>query len=717
MEDKHIRMISRELNISEQQIKSTLLLFTQGATIPFVARYRKELTGGLDEVQLAAIRDRKEKLVEIDKRRESITGTLEENELLTPELKQQLDAAQTLAELEDIYLPYRPKRKTRAAIAHEKGLEPLAKILMAQHTEDVEQTAKKFINSSKGIETIREALAGARDIIAEWINENRHIRDGLRNLFRRQGIIKSEVIKGKSEDAAKFRNYFDFEELVSRAPSHRVLAIFRGENEEFLRVKIFPPEDVAINIIEKKYLKNQGAAAAEVKTAIKDAYKRLLYPAIETEFRNITKEKADEKAIHVFADNLRQLLMAAPLGQKNTLAIDPGFRTGCKIVCLDKQGKLLHNETIYPHPPQNEVKQSINKIEQLVGAYKIEAIAIGNGTAGRETERMVKYLRFNREVTAVMVNESGASVYSASAVAREEFPEYDVTVRGAVSIGRRLMDPLAELVKIDPKSIGVGQYQHDVDQKMLARSLEDTVMSCVNAVGVEVNTASKQLLAYVSGIGPGLAQNVIEYRNEHGAFKSREELKKVPRFGPKAFEQSAGFLRIRDSKNPLDRSAVHPESYHIVEKMAKSLGASVEDLMGNDELRKKIDIRNFVTKSAGLPTLKDIIEELAKPGRDPREKFGVFQFAEGVNSINDLREGMELPGLVTNITAFGAFVDVGVHQDGLVHKSKIMDKYVHDPAEHLRLNQRLKVKVESIDLERKRIQFTMIGVEQPRYAF
>jgi protein Tex len=693
------------------------LLFTQGATIPFVARYRKELTGGLDEVQLAAIRDRKEKLVEIDKRRESITGTLEENELLTPELKQQLDAAQTLAELEDIYLPYRPKRKTRAAIAHEKGLEPLAKILMAQHTEDVEQTAKKFINSSKGIETIREALAGARDIIAEWINENRHIRDGLRNLFRRQGIIKSELIKGKSEDAAKFRNYFDFEELVSRAPSHRVLAIFRGENEEFLRVKIFPPEDVAINIIEKKYLKNQGAAAAEVKTAIKDAYKRLLYPAIETEFRNITKEKADEKAIHVFADNLRQLLMAAPLGQKNTLAIDPGFRTGCKIVCLDKQGKLLHNETIYPHPPQNEVKQSINKIEQLVGAYKIEAIAIGNGTAGRETERMVKYLRFNREVTAVMVNESGASVYSASAVAREEFPEYDVTVRGAVSIGRRLMDPLAELVKIDPKSIGVGQYQHDVDQKMLARSLEDTVMSCVNAVGVEVNTASKQLLAYVSGIGPGLAQNVIEYRNEHGAFKSREELKKVPRFGPKAFEQSAGFLRIRDSKNPLDRSAVHPESYHIVEKMAKSLGASVEDLMGNDELRKKIDIRNFVTKSAGLPTLKDIIEELAKPGRDPREKFGVFQFAEGVNSINDLREGMELPGLVTNITAFGAFVDVGVHQDGLVHKSKIMDKYVHDPAEHLRLNQRLKVKVESIDLERKRIQFTMIGVEQPRYAF
>ncbi|MCF8365850.1 MAG: RNA-binding transcriptional accessory protein [Bacteroidales bacterium] len=717
MEDKHIRIISQELNISAQQIQSTLLLFAQGASIPFVARYRKEITGGLDEVQLAAIRDRKAKLEEIDKRRESILSSLQENELLTPALKEQLKAAQTLAELEDIYLPYRPKRKTRASIALEKGLEPLAKILMAQSITDVHKAAQKFINAEKGVNNTEEALAGARDIMAEWINENRHIRDGLRRLFQRQATIKSEVIKGKDEDASKFRNYFDFEEPMSRAPSHRVLAILRGENEGFLRVKIAPPEDDALGFIARKYLKTNEPAAGQLSIALKDAYKRLLQPTLETEFRNITKEKADQKAIEVFVENLRQLLMASPIGQKNTLAIDPGFRTGCKIVCLDKQGKLLHNETIYPHPPQNEVKQSINKIEQLVGAYKIDAIAIGNGTAGRETERMVKYLRFNRDVTAVMVNESGASVYSASAVAREEFPEYDVTVRGAVSIGRRLMDPLAELVKIDPKAIGVGQYQHDVDQKMLARSLEDTVMSCVNAVGVEVNTASKQLLSYVSGIGPALAQNVIDYRNEYGAFKSREEIKNVARFGPKAYEQSAGFLRIRDSKNPLDKSAVHPESYHIVKKMAKSLNVSVQDLMKDEALREKIDIRDFVTESAGLPTLRDIMEELAKPGRDPREKFGVFQFAEGVNSINDLREGMELPGIVTNITAFGAFVDVGVHQDGLVHKSKIMEKYVNDPSEHLKLNQRLKVKVESIDMQRKRIQFTMLGVEQPRYAF
>lgn len=717
MEDKHVGIIAKELNISEKQVKSTLMLFSQGATIPFVARYRKEATGGLDEIQLMAIRDRKEKLEEIDKRRESILATLEENDHLTDELKSQLKAAQSLAELEDIYLPYRPKRKTRASMARERGLEPLAKILMAQHTRDVENSAANFVNPEKGVDTPEDALAGARDIIAEWVNENIYIRDSLRRLFERRAIIRSEVIRDKAEDAAKFRNYFDHQEPAGKAPSHRVLAIFRGENEGFLRVKIAPPEEDGLRILERKFLKNNGPATDQVKLALHDSYKRLLYPSLETEFRKITKEKADEKAIAVFVENLRQLLMAAPLGQKSTLAIDPGFRTGCKIVCLDSQGKLLHNETIYPHPPQNEVKQSINKIEHLVGAYKIDAIAIGNGTAGRETERLVKYLRFNRDVTAVMVNESGASVYSASAVAREEFPEYDVTVRGAVSIGRRLMDPLAELVKIDPKSIGVGQYQHDVDQKLLARSLEDTVMSCVNAVGVEVNTASKQLLSYVSGIGPGLAQNIIDYRNENGAFDSREALKAVPRFGPKAFEQAAGFLRVRDSKNPLDKSAVHPESYHIVKGMARSMKASVEDLMKDEELRKKINIREFVTESAGLPTLRDIMEELAKPGRDPREKFGVFQFAEGINSINDLKEGMELPGLITNITAFGAFVDVGVHQDGLVHKSKIMKQYVQDPAEHLRLNQRIKVKVESVDLERKRIQFTMIGVEQPRYAF
>ncbi len=717
MNEKHVSILSKELGISAKQIKSVILLFDQGATIPFVARYRKEVTGGLDEEQLTNIRDRKEKLEEIDKRRESILHSMRENEQLTAELEKQLLEAHTLTELEDIYLPFRPKRKTRASIAREKGLEPLAKILMSQRRDDMEKAAAQYIDSNKGVESIADALAGARDIIAEWVSENRHARERLRNLFGHRAVIRSEVMKNKEEDAGKFRNYFDFEEPLKRSPSHRVLAMFRGENEGFLRVKITPAEEDALEILQRMFVKSNGASGDHVWEAVKDSWKRLLQPTLETEFRNIAKERADTEAIRVFADNLRQLLMAPPLGQKNVLAIDPGFRTGCKIVCLDRQGKLLHNETIYPHPPQNEVKQSINKIEQLVGAYDIEAIAIGNGTAGRETERMVKYLRFNRDVIAVMVNESGASVYSASPVAREEFPDYDVTVRGAVSIGRRLMDPLAELVKIDPKSIGVGQYQHDVNQGMLARSLEDTVVSCVNAVGVEVNLASKQLLSFVSGIGPALAQNIVDYRNEHGAFASREALKKVPRFGPKAFEQAAGFLRVRESRNPLDKSAVHPESYHIVEKMAGKLKVTVEDLITGKELRDKIDISEFVTEQAGIPTLKDIMDELDKPGRDPREKFGVFQFAEGINSIGDLREGMELPGIVTNITAFGAFVDVGVHQDGLVHKSKIAEKFVHDPAEYLKLNQRIKVKVESIDLQRKRIQFTMVGVEQPRYAF
>ncbi len=717
MENNHIQTIAKELNISEKQVKSTLALFNQGATIPFVARYRKEATGGLDEVQLATIRDRKEKLEETDKRRGSILKTLEENEQLTPQLEKQLADAQTLSELEDIYLPYRPKRKTRASMAHEKGLEPLAKILMAQQTRNIQLAAQKYINNDLGVETVDQALAGARDIVAEWINENRYVRASLRRLFNRDATIKSEIIKGKDDDAGKFKNYFDFEELLRRSPSHRILAMFRGENEGFLRIKIIPLEKDAIQIIEKRILKSNGSATEQVKIAIKDAYKRMLQPSLETEFRGVAKEKADEKAMAVFADNLRQLLMSPPLGQKTVLAIDPGFRTGCKIVCLDKLGNLQHNETIYPHPPQNEVKQSINKIESLVDAYKIEAIAIGNGTAGRETERLVKYLRFKNDVIAVMVNESGASVYSASSVARAEFPQYDVTVRGSVSIGRRLMDPLSELVKIDPKSIGVGQYQHDINQGRLARSLEDTVVSCVNAVGVEANTASKELLSYVSGIGPSLAQNIIDYRNENGAFKSKVELKNVKRFGLKAFEQAAGFLRIRQSKNPLDQSAVHPESYHIVESMARELGVEIKDIMSSEDIRKKIDIKKFVSHNAGMPTLKDIMDELAKPGRDPREKFGVFQFAEGVNSINDLKEGMELPGIITNITAFGAFVDVGVHQDGLVHKSKIKDAYVNDPGEHLKLNQRIKVKVESIDLQRKRIQFTMVGVEQPRYAF
>ena len=716
-ENRHVRLIAEELGITENQVKSTLMLFAQGDTIPFVARYRKEATGGLDEVQLAAIRDRKNKLDEIDKRRTSILGTLTENELLTDELRRQIEEAESLAELEDIYLPYRPKRRTRAMIARERGLEPLAKIIMAQHAGDIVAVANKYVDAGKDVPTVDDALSGARDIIAEWTNENAGVRQRLRRLFATQATINSRVVKDKEEFAGNYSNYFDFSESLRRAPSHRVLAMFRGENEGLLRVEVAPPEEVAVQILEKRLIKNSSEAAVQVQLALKDSYKRLLQPSLETEYRNQAKERADREAIRVFADNVRQLLMAPPLGQKNVLAIDPGFRSGCKLVCLDAQGKLLHNENIYPHPPQSEVKQSINKIEQLVGAYKIDAIAIGNGTAGRETERMVKYLRFNREVIAVMVNESGASVYSASAVAREEFPDYDVTVRGAVSIGRRLMDPLAELVKIDPRSIGVGQYQHDVNQTLLAESLEDTVASCVNAVGVEVNTASPQLLAHVAGIGPALAQNILEHRNENGAFASRESLKKVKRFGPKAFEQAAGFLRIRESENPLDRSAVHPESYHIVAKMAQKLNVTIGALMQDEALQKQIDIHEFITESAGLPTLHDIMEELAKPGRDPREKFGVFQFTEGVNSLNDLKPGMVLNGLVTNITAFGAFVDVGVHQDGLVHKSKIADTFVRDPADHVRLNQRVKVKVESIDKQRKRIQFTMAGVEQPKYAW
>ncbi len=716
MNEKHIKILSAELNLNESQVKGALLLFEQGATIPFVARYRKEVTGGMNEEQLAALFHRSEKLVEIDKRRESILNTLTENEQLTPELEKQLNEAQTMTELEDIYLPYRPKRKTRASIAIERGLEPLAKILMSQHFGDIQPSAQRFVNPEKGVATYEEALAGARDVVAEWVSENRHAREKIRRLFQRDATIKAEVVKDKEEEAQKYKIYFDFEENLRKSPSHRVMAVLRAENEGFLKVKITPPETLALDILEKQFVKNDSEAAEQVWFAVKDSYKRLLQPTMETEFRNQAKERADGEAIRVFADNLRQLLMAPPLGQKNVLAIDPGFRTGCKIVCLNRQGKLLHNETIYPHPPQNEVKQSINKLEQLVKMYKIEAIAIGNGTAGRETERLIKYLRFETDVTVVVVNESGASVYSASAVAREEFPEYDVTVRGAVSIGRRLMDPLAELVKIDPKSIGVGQYQHDVNQNLLAKSLEETVVSCVNAVGVEVNTASKQLLSFVSGIGPSLAQNIVDYRNEKGAFGSREEIKKVPRFGPKAFEQAAGFLRIRESKNPLDKSAVHPESYPIVEKMAKKLNTGVEDLMKSQELRQQIDIQEFVTEKAGIPTLKDIMEELAKPGRDPREKFGVFQFTEGINTINDLWKGMILPGIVTNITAFGAFVDIGVHQDGLVHKSKIRTEYVSDPSQVLKLNQRVKVMVEEIDLQRKRIQFTMIGVEQPRYA-
>ncbi|HPX34513.1 MAG TPA: Tex family protein [Bacteroidales bacterium] len=715
--EDQIKIIATGLGIKPKQVTSVLLLLEQGATIPFVARYRKELTEELNEEEITAIRDGYEKLTEITKRRESIINTLKETGQLTDDLELQLNNAVTLSELEDIYLPYRPKRKTRASVARDRGLEPLAKLLMRQQYDDVEKTARKYVNFEKEITTVEHALEGARDIIAEWVSENKVARERLRTLYRKRATIKSEVVKAKIEMAQNFSNYFDFEEPLDRSPSHRILAMLRGENEGFLRLQIAPPPNLALQILEKIFVKNESSAAQHVLLAVQDSYKRLLQPALENEFRAEAKERADKEAIRIFVDNVRQLLMAPPLGQKRVLAIDPGFKTGCKIVCLDEQGKLLHNETIYPHPPQNEVRQSIAKIEQLVDAYKIDAIAIGNGTGGRETERLVRHLRFNREVIAVMVNESGASVYSASSVAREEFPDYDVTVRGAVSIGRRLIDPLAELVKIDPKSIGVGQYQHDVNQTQLARSLDDTVMSCVNAVGVEVNTASKQLLAYVSGIGPSLAQNIVSFRNQNGAFDSRQALNKVPRFGPKSFEQAAGFLRVNTSANPLDKTAVHPESYHIVEKMAKSLGVTVEELMKNADLQSKINIEEFVTDQAGIPTLKDIVEELARPGRDPREKFGVFQFSMGINTIKDLKEGMILPGIVTNITAFGAFVDVGVHQDGLVHKSKITDRYVNDPSEFFKVNQRVKVKVENVDLERKRIQLTMIGVEQPKYVF
>jgi uncharacterized protein len=715
--EDQIKIIATGLGIKPKQVTSVLLLLEQGATIPFVARYRKELTEELNEEEITAIRDGYEKLTEITKRRESIINTLKETGQLTDDLELQLNNAVTLSELEDIYLPYRPKRKTRASVARDRGLEPLAKLLMRQQYDDVEKTARKYVNFEKEITTVEHALEGARDIIAEWVSENKVARERLRTLYRKRATIKSEVVKAKIEMAQNFSNYFDFEEPLDRSPSHRILAMLRGENEGFLRLQIAPPPNLALQILEKIFVKNESSAAQHVLLAVQDSYKRLLQPALENEFRADAKERADKEAIRIFVDNVRQLLMAPPLGQKRVLAIDPGFKTGCKIVCLDEQGKLLHNETIYPHPPQNEVRQSIAKIEQLVDAYKIDAIAIGNGTGGRETERLVRHLRFNREVIAVMVNESGASVYSASSVAREEFPDYDVTVRGAVSIGRRLIDPLAELVKIDPKSIGVGQYQHDVNQTQLARSLDDTVMSGVNAVGVEVNTASKQLLAYVSGIGPSLAQNIVSFRNQNGAFDSRQALNKVPRFGPKSFEQAAGFLRVNTSANPLDKTAVHPESYHIVEKMAKSLGVTVEELMKNADLQSKINIEEFVTDQAGIPTLKDIVEELARPGRDPREKFGVFQFSMGINTIKDLKEGMILPGIVTNITAFGAFVDVGVHQDGLVHKSKITDRYVNDPSEFFKVNQRVKVKVENVDLERKRIQLTMIGVEQPKYVF
>ncbi len=712
--DVNIEKIVLELKLNSKQVLNTLKLFEEGATVPFIARYRKEVTGGLDEVMIIRIRDMYNKLVELEKRRQAILESIKEQGKLTPELEAQISNVETMAELEDIYLPYRPKRKTRASMAREKGLEPLANVIMLQKNIDPEVEASKFINEELGVNSVDEALAGARDIIAETVNEDAALRKSMRHLFRLKGIITSNVIKSKIEEASKYENYFSCSEILNKAASHRVLAMFRGENEGFLKVGIAPPEVDAIGIIEKKYVKAANDCGKQVKAACEDSYKRLLQPSMETEMRNDAKEIADKKAIEVFVENLRQLLMQPPLGHKRILALDPGFRTGCKIVVLNELGQLLHNETIYPHPPEMEVKQTINKLIQLVDSFKIEAIAIGNGTAGRETEQLVKNIRFNRDVMAVMVNEAGASVYSASSVAREEFPNYDVTVRGAVSIGRRLMDPLAELVKIDPKSIGVGQYQHDVDQKELQKSLEETVVSCVNKVGVELNTSSKELLSHVSGIGPALAKNIVEFRNENGRFLRREDLMKVPRFGEKAFQQAAGFLRIKDGENPLDSTAVHPESYYIVEKMLLSLQVQLDELLREKERRKKfldfLKPEEFIDEKAGLPTIHDILQELDKPGRDPREEFDMFEFDDTIKDIEDLYEGMILPGIVTNITAFGAFVDIGIHEAGLVHISQLADKFIRDPNEVVKINQKVQVKVVSVDLNRKRIQLTMKGI-------
>ena len=707
MDERHVAKIAAELGLPAEQVQAAAGLIAEGGTIPFITRYRKEATGSLDEVQITTIRDRLEQLAELDKRREAILKSLQERELLTEELHQKILAAETLSVLEDIYLPFRPKRRTRATVARERGLEPLAQILFAQEERDPLFEAVPFIDPEKSVSSAEDALAGARDIIAEWVSEDQAARAALRELFSSRGVFRSKVITGKEAGGSKYRDYFSWEEPVPQAPSHRILAMRRGEKEGFLNLSTLPPEAEALAILERLFVKGENPCSVQVALAVQDSYSRLLSPSMETDTRLATKRRADEEAIRVFADNLRQLLMASPLGQKRVLAIDPGLRTGCKVVCLDRQGKLLHNETIFPLLSEKGKEESVRRILELLAEYQVEAIAVGNGTGGRETEAFIRGLPPPAGVPVVLVNESGASVYSASQAAREEFPDHDVTVRGAVSIGRRLMDPLAELVKIDPKSIGVGQYQHDVDQPALKRSLDDVVMSCVNAVGVEVNTASAQLLTYVSGLGPQLAANLIAFRNETGPFSSREELRKVPRLGPKAFEQAAGFLRIRGGKNPLDASAVHPESYPVVQAMAQDLGCTVEDLMGEATLRGKIDLLQYVTQKTGLPTLNDILKELAKPGRDPRKEFEEFRFAEGVEKIEDLQPGMKLDGIITNVTAFGAFVDIGVHQDGLVHISQLSDRFVKDPNQVVKVQQKVKVTVLSVDLERRRISLSM----------
>lgn len=696
-----VTFVTQKSGFESRYIKNLLGLLDEGATIPFISRYRKEMTGSMDEVQVGQVREIYEQFKELEKRKKTVLESIEQQEKLTPELRKQIEHCTDLRELEDIYLPYKPKKQTRASKAKAKGLEPLAAMLMKQDNGEVWDKAARFVKND--VENEEEALQGARDIIAEWVSENDRARNTVRRAFDRVAVVKAKVVKGKEEEGEKFTAYFDYSEPLRRIPSHRMLAIRRGEAEGILKVAIEIPEEETIESLERIFVKGRNESAGQVTMAVKDGYKRLLLSSIETEYLQSGKQKADEEAIKVFAENLRQLLLAPPLGNRRVLGIDPGFRTGCKVVCLDETGNLVHNETIYPHPPQNEVKQAANKITNLVNSYRIEAIAIGNGTAGRETERFIQSLRYDRDIQVFVVSESGASIYSASKIARDEFPQYDVTVRGAVSIGRRLMDPLAELVKIDPKSIGVGQYQHDVDQAKLKESLDRVVESCVNRVGVNVNTASKYLLTYVSGLGPTLAENVVTYIKENGAFRSRGELKKVKRMGEKTFEQCAGFLRIEGAENPLDNSSVHPESYAVVERMAKDLGIPLKSLIGNEEACNKIELSRYVNERIGLPTLKDIVDELKKPGRDPRSVAKVFSFADNIRTIDDLEIGMVVPGIVTNLTNFGVFVDIGVKQDGLVHISEIADKYISNPADVLSLNQYVTVKVVQVDKARKRI--------------
>lgn len=699
--------IAREFHLSPFHIANVIRLFDDGATIPFIARYRKEMTGSMNEEVIAEVKRRLDQLIELKKRKDSVLSSIREQGLLTQVLEERIEKATNLQEVEDLYLPYKPKRRTRASIAREKGLEPLAAQIMAQNIDFVEQVAQRYVNVEKGVDTADQAIEGAKDIMAEWVSENINCRNRVRKIYHLQGVIRSSVVKGKEDEGKTYMQYYDWSEPVSEAPSHRILALFRAEEEGMLKVKVNVEDNFVLQSLDDIFLKNNNAASELVQEAIGDAWKRLIAPSIETEIRSYYKEKADATAIRVFAENLRQLLLAAPLGQQRVLAIDPGFRTGCKVVVLNETGALLHNETIYPHPPKSDTTGAMRKIKSLVDAYRIKVIAIGNGTAGRETEDFIKSIRFDRDLMAVMVSENGVSVYSASKIARDEFPDYDITVRGAVSIGRRLMDPLAELVKIDPKSIGIGQYQHDVNQKQLAESLNQVVESCVNAVGVELNTTSEQLLSYVSGVGPQLAANIIRFRDENGGFKSRRQLHDVPRLGNKAFEQCAGFLRIHDGENPLDQSAVHPESYHIVEKMAKKLNVNVKELIGNKELIARIQPADFIEENFGKETVTDILSELEKPGRDPRKHFEVFEFDKNIRNISDLRTGMTLNGIVTNITAFGAFVDIGVHQDGLVHISQMSNRYVKDPNEVVKLNQKVRVTVTAIDTERNRISLSM----------